>query len=42
VALELLDGHISHCVADAITEGGDTAADKLAAASAAIGRLVRS
>jgi DNA-binding FrmR family transcriptional regulator len=42
VALELLGEHLSHCVADAIATGGDTAADKLAEATAAIGRLVRS
>jgi CsoR family transcriptional regulator, copper-sensing transcriptional repressor len=42
VALELLDQHMAHCVRDAIDAGGDDAADKLAEASAAIGRLVRS
>ena len=42
VALELLDEHLAHCVADALTEGGDAAHDKVAEASAAIARLVRS
>jgi CsoR family transcriptional regulator, copper-sensing transcriptional repressor len=42
VAIELLDGHLSHCVADALTSGGQEADDKLAEASAAIARLVRS
>src|SRR5260370_4439292 len=42
VALELLDGHLSHCVADALAEGGAAAQDKVAEASAAVARLVRS
>jgi DNA-binding FrmR family transcriptional regulator len=42
VALELLDDHLAHCVADAVTAGGDDAAVKLDEASAAIARLVRS
>ena len=42
VALVLLDEYLSHCVTDAIHTGGDTAADKLKEASAAIARLVRS
>src|SRR5215813_4013859 len=42
VALELLDGHLSTCVADAIGEGGPAAHDKIAEASAAVARLVRS
>ena len=42
VALNLLDEHLGHCVADAVTEGGDEADAKLAEASAAIARLVRS
>ncbi|HEY2331979.1 MAG TPA: metal-sensitive transcriptional regulator [Acidimicrobiales bacterium] len=42
VALELLDGHLSHCVAEAIAGGGDNANQKIAEATAAIGRLVRS
>ena len=42
VALELLDEHLSHCVADAVAAGGAEASDKIAEASAAIARLVRS
>jgi CsoR family transcriptional regulator, copper-sensing transcriptional repressor len=42
VALELLDDHLTHCVADAITQGGDVAEAKVAEASSAIARLVRS
>jgi DNA-binding FrmR family transcriptional regulator len=42
VALELLEDHLSHCVAEALSEGGADAAEKLAEASAAIARLVRS
>jgi CsoR family transcriptional regulator, copper-sensing transcriptional repressor len=42
VALELLDDHMAHCVADAVRQGGEEATAKLNEASAAIGRLVRS
>ena len=42
VALELLNDHLSHCVADAAATGGDQATVKLNEASAAIARLVRS
>ncbi len=42
VALELVDQHLAHCVADAIIEGGAAADQKIAEASAAIARLVRS
>ncbi len=42
VALGLLDEHIAHCVAGAVKEGGDQADIKLAEASDAIARLVRS
>jgi DNA-binding FrmR family transcriptional regulator len=42
VALALLDDHLAHCVADAVTTGGDEAAAKLGEASEAIARLVRS
>jgi len=42
VAIELLDDHLSHCIADAMSAGGKTADDKVAEASAAIARLVRS
>jgi CsoR family transcriptional regulator, copper-sensing transcriptional repressor len=42
VALGLLDDHLHHCVADAVAEGGDVADRKVAEASAAIARLVKS
>lgn len=42
VALGLLDEHISHCVVDAVREGGTEAETKLQEASDAIARLVRS
>jgi DNA-binding FrmR family transcriptional regulator len=42
VSLALLDEHLRHCVSQAITEGGSQADDKVAEASAAIARLVRS
>jgi DNA-binding FrmR family transcriptional regulator len=42
VALELLDEHMAHCVADAVKSGGEEASAKLNEASAAISRLVRS
>ncbi|MGZ5390723.1 MAG: metal-sensitive transcriptional regulator [Mycobacterium sp.] len=42
VALSLLDEHLSHCVRDAIHQGGDMAEQKIDEASAAIARLVRS
>jgi DNA-binding FrmR family transcriptional regulator len=42
VALLLLDEHLAHCVSDAVRTGGDEAVAKLAEASAAIARLVRS
>jgi DNA-binding FrmR family transcriptional regulator len=41
VALQLLDDHLGHCVAQASREGGDVADEKLREASAAIARLVR-
>ena len=41
-ALSLLEEHLAHCVADAIAQGGDEAEHKIAEASAAISRLVRS
>jgi DNA-binding FrmR family transcriptional regulator len=41
-ALGLLDEHLSHCVTDAVAEGGEQAHLKVAEASAAIARLVRS
>jgi CsoR family transcriptional regulator, copper-sensing transcriptional repressor len=42
VALNLLDEHLNHCVTRAVAEGGSEADQKLAEASAAIARLVRS
>jgi CsoR family transcriptional regulator, copper-sensing transcriptional repressor len=42
VALGLLDEHLGHCVTQAVAEGGSEADTKLAEASAAIARLVRS
>ena len=42
VALLLLDDHLSHCVAHAVAAGGPEKDAKLAEASEAIARLVRS
>lgn len=42
VALELLDDHMAHCVAEAVRRGGRDATAKLDEAGAAIARLVRS
>jgi DNA-binding FrmR family transcriptional regulator len=42
VALELLDRHLDHCVREAVEHGGEEADAKVAEASAAIARLVRS
>jgi DNA-binding FrmR family transcriptional regulator len=42
VALTLMDEHLAHCVAEAATKGGPAADAKVAEASAAIARLVRS
>ncbi len=42
VALGLLEEHLSHCVTEAVGEGGDSAAEKVREASEAIARLVRS
>jgi DNA-binding FrmR family transcriptional regulator len=42
MALVLLDEHLRHCVAEAIQAGGEEADAKVAEASAAIARLVRS
>ncbi len=42
VALGLLDDHLRHCVVEAAGAGGVEAEEKLAEASAAIARLVRS
>jgi DNA-binding FrmR family transcriptional regulator len=42
VAVTLVGDHLSHCVADALTAGGDAATEKVGEAAAAIARLVRS
>jgi CsoR family transcriptional regulator, copper-sensing transcriptional repressor len=42
VSLELLDDHLAHCVLDAAKAGGTEADRKIAEATEAIGRLVRS
>jgi DNA-binding FrmR family transcriptional regulator len=42
VALAMLEDHLSHCVADALAVGGTVAEEKVAEASAAVARLVRS
>ncbi|UYP20061.1 metal-sensitive transcriptional regulator [Rhodococcus sp. Z13] len=42
LALGLLDDHLRHCVVDAAKSGGEEGERKLAEASAAIARLVRS
>jgi DNA-binding FrmR family transcriptional regulator len=42
VALGLMEEHLSHCVAQAIAEGGASADEKVREASDAIARLVRS
>jgi len=41
-ALGLLEEHLSHCVTEAVAEGGDSATEKVREASEAIARLVRS
>jgi DNA-binding FrmR family transcriptional regulator len=42
VALGLMDEHLRHCVREAAAQGGQVADDKVAEASAAVARLVRS
>lgn len=42
VALALVGDHLSHCVAEAVLEGGPVADEKIEEATAAIARLVRS
>ena len=42
VALGLLEEHLGHCVAQAVADGDDSAAEKVREASEAIARLVRS
>jgi DNA-binding FrmR family transcriptional regulator len=42
VAVELLGDHLGHCVSEAIEAGGPEAEEKIAEATDAIARLVRS
>jgi DNA-binding FrmR family transcriptional regulator len=42
VALGMLDDHLRHCVADAVSAGGPDGDRKLAEATSAIERLVKS
>ncbi len=42
VALGMFDDHLRTCVADAVGRGGADAEEKLAEATAAVGRLLRS
>ena len=42
VSLLLMEEHLGHCVRQAIAAGGSEAEEKIAEASAAINRLVRS
>jgi CsoR family transcriptional regulator, copper-sensing transcriptional repressor len=42
VAVGLLDDHLRHCVADAVSAGGPEANQKLTEATAAIERLLKS
>ncbi|MFC4950986.1 metal-sensitive transcriptional regulator [Pseudonocardia sp. GCM10023141] len=42
VALGLLDEHLKHCVTEAVAQGGPVAEKKIAEASAAVARLVKS
>jgi DNA-binding FrmR family transcriptional regulator len=41
VAVGLVEDHLGHCVRDAVAQGGASADDKVAEASAAIARLLR-
>jgi CsoR family transcriptional regulator, copper-sensing transcriptional repressor len=41
VAIGLVNEHLHHCVADAVTEGGAEAEEKLEEATKAIARLVK-
>ena len=42
VSVMLVDDHLNHCVRQASVQGGEVADEKLAEASAAIARLVKS
>lgn len=41
VAVGLFDDHLRHCVATAVTDGGEDAEDRLAEATAAVARLLK-
>jgi CsoR family transcriptional regulator, copper-sensing transcriptional repressor len=41
VAVGLVEDHLGHCVRDAVAAGGESADQKVAEASAAIARLLR-
>ncbi len=41
VSIGLMHDHLSHCVVDAVTAGGDEASRKIDEATAAIARLVK-
>jgi CsoR family transcriptional regulator, copper-sensing transcriptional repressor len=41
VAVRVLDGHVRHCVADAVSDGGDGAEEKLDELMAAVQRFTR-
>ena len=42
VAVGMFDDHLRHCVADAVSAGGDDAERKLTEATAAVERLLKS
>jgi DNA-binding FrmR family transcriptional regulator len=42
VAIGLVDDHVRHCVAEAVTEGGPLAEERLQEATTAIARLIKS
>ena len=42
VSIGLMHDHLSHCLVDAVAQGGDEATNKINEATAAIARLVKS
>ena len=42
LSVKLLEDHVRHCVADALTEGGTAADERLTEATTAIARLIKS
>ena len=42
VAIGLVDGHVRHCVAEAVAESGASADERITEATAAIARLIKS